>query len=169
MGKPITRKANKAKANRSKAGPQVVRNLGVDYSCGARLLARPVQAERWRSMAKRMPFVRRLRQVGANMVAIARSALVPALSFGTAVVGMPPAALAAARSMVRHSLVQNVKGRSADIDLALAGPSCDPAWLAFTKLVFAFSLELWNQWIPRGEILRGMSGAMGAQHLRRNL
>ena len=73
------RKAERKTKNRSKGvkkseGEKVVRNLGVDFACGRGLPARPVQQGRIKGILRRMPLIKRLRQAGANLTAIASCA-----------------------------------------------------------------------------------------------
>ena len=156
------KKKRGGKAAKNKEG-KVVRNLGVDFACGRGLPARPVQNTRLKGILRRMPLIKRLRQAGANLTAIARCALVPALVFGSSVVGFPPSLLHAARAAVRTTFIKNEKGRSFDVDFGLSDPTIDPVWHACVKLVFAYCVALWNAWLPRGVVLRGFSGAMAAE------
>ena len=135
-----------------------VRNLGVDYTCGKRANAK-VRDDRVRKMLKRMPFFRRLRAAGAKTARLARTGINPALLYGAKVTGVASTQLLRIRRMVRSSFQLSSAGRSLALDLVLEGQGTDPVEKATCDPILTWCVALWDNWLPRGILLRTLSGA----------
>jgi len=147
-------------AGLSKVSRLGTRNLGVDAFSGRRGSAK-VRKGRLLKAKRRLPRFRRLRMAGARTDRVVKTGLVPAIMYGVSVTGMPNEDLRQARVCCRAALQLGTAGRSLTLDLQLAGKGVDPAEHANRQPIVALARALWDRWLPRSEILRGLVGALG--------
>ena len=78
------------------------RNLGVDYACGGKRTGAKVMAMRAKWFRVKMTFLKKLlRQAGARVARLVKTAALPSLICGSDVTGVPPAQLNEARLIAR--------------------------------------------------------------------
>ena len=135
------------------------RNLGVDFASG-RKLGSQVRWKRIKAVLKRQPFLRRLKAAGACAGRLVLTSLVPGLTYGASVLGMPPSMLKRCRQIARSSCVSRTAGRSLSLDLALEPSRTDPAQLVFTRPIHVWSVALHDGWAPAGYLHRSLLEAV---------
>ena len=135
------------------------RNLGADYACGRRI-GRQVGKNRIKQGKVRKPFLKRLRQAGANVARLVQSGIVPAIVYGSNVTGMRPPELRTARGVVHAVLYEHAFGRSVDIDLSLEALGVDPAYRGTVDCILMWKAALMDQWLPRSWMFRTMVTAI---------
>ncbi len=74
--------------------------------------------------------VTRLRKAGARVARLLATGLVPAIVYGSSVVGMRPCELKIARAIAHGAIYEHTHGRSVDLDFALETDGADPAFRA---------------------------------------
>ena len=142
-----------------------VRNLGVDYAPGRRRHKRNVQLSRW---AKVRSKVKRGCRLGARAAAtVGRTALAPAVTYGTACTGMPTGLLSGIRSAMA-SMHGPMRGRSVTARLALRRN--DPVFPVVLAPLWAWWRAAWEGTLPDDILEAALKGATRAMetagHLR---
>ena len=144
-----------------RAATPETRNLGMDYACG-RTSRHSVKRKRLAKVRKWVLKIRRLRKAGGKVRGLVTQGVLPATTFGVSVTGAPWHLIAAARTLAHRSLYTHTARRNVTVDLALAGRhlrSVDPAYHMMTGPILALSSALWEDWVPRGWVLRTWTGA----------
>ena len=135
------------------------RNLGVDYACG-RTIKGGVVKKRLRGVRLRLPMLRRLRAAGARASSLVATGLVPAMVYGSSVIGMRPSELKIARAIAHAALHEHTFGRSVDLDMMIENDGADPAFRATIDVVLHWKAALLELWAPRARLLRTMLRAI---------
>ncbi len=124
--------------------------LGVDYTAGGPLRRRPTQVARRRKAVARRGRVAWLRRMGGIARKVARQGVIPELTYGSEVVGLPPPALRDARAVAAASAGVTSSGASLTARLALGGDAYsehDPFVLHHNQPLRILLQQVWD--IPR--------------------
>ena len=140
------------------------RNLGVDYAPVRRRYRRVVLLSRW---AKVRSKVKRSRRLGGRAAAtIGRTALVPAIAYGTACTAMPKGLLSGIRGAMA-TMSGSVRGRSVTARLALR--RCDPVFPVVLSPLWAWWRAAWEGTLPVDILEAALRGATKAMESSRHL
>ena len=131
----------------------------MDFVSG-RKTGSKVRWKRIKAVLKRQPFLRRLKAAGARAGQLVRTGLVPGMTYGASVLGMPPSMLLQCRRIARSSCVNRTAGRSLGLDLALEPPRTDPAQEVLTRPIHVWSVALHDGWVPVGYFHRTLLEAV---------
>ena len=91
----------------------------------------------------KMTFLVRLRQAGAKVARLVKSAAVPSLICGSDVTGMPPAQLNEARLIVRK-----IWREKTYLDLMLEDAGTDPGRNGATSAILMWQCAWVERWVP---------------------
>ncbi len=131
--------------------------LGVDFAAGGSLHARPTQVARRRKAMKRKGRITWLRRLGGPAHKVARHGVLAEHSYGSDVVGLPPAALRDARAVHAASSSISCSGASLTIKLALGGEGfCehDPAVIHNNPPLGLLLKQVWDVARKRSDFVR---------------
>ena len=130
------------------------RNLGVDYAPGRRAKKRFVQRSRWVKVKAK---AKRCRRLGARAATvIARTAITPAIAYGSSSTGMPKRMLDSIRGSMA-SLRGPTRGRSVTARLALS--NSDPVYPIVLAPLWAWWRAEWESILPENLLQAALRGA----------
>ena len=144
------------------------RNLGIDFNAaGSRPSAR-VRLGRLGRAAKQVARIRWLRDMGGKVRRLVAGGLLPTGGWGACACPPPWSHVQKLRTAAHRSLCGHTAGRSATIDLAMLSDrrrphTIDPAYPATVDPIYMLGKALWEAWLPRGWILRVLSGSASEQ------
>ena len=144
-----------------KALVRSARNLGADFSAG-RNFTGAVRHKRYLKVRGRCFKIRRLKKAGAECKKLVTMGVTPAAVYGMSVTGATRAQTWRLRAAAHTALHARTAGRSATVDLALASrdpTKVDPIYKCYTAPIFSLSACLWEDWLPRGWVVRTLAGA----------
>jgi hypothetical protein len=148
----------------ARAGTATARNLGIDFAIGKRRLIAAVRANRLKMVRKRALKTRKLKRAGASVRKLVSQSLNPAGTYGVGNTGATLDEVARMRTAAHIAMVKRPGGRSATIDLQLAGPqprNIDPGIRMLSEPIPVLANALWENWLPRHMILRVAATARG--------
>eukprot|EP00959_Pyramimonas_sp_CCMP1952_P201874 4221107-Pyramimonas_sp.AAC.1 len=125
------------------------RNLGVDFTCGRRVIRR-VRHERLRSARSKIHRLRKFccgprKRVAAQLVA--RAGMAAGVTYGASVTGTSATEVDSIRSLMFSAIERHGAGKSRTMALML-GKELDPIFRATLLPVLALARAMWESWIP---------------------
>ena len=125
--------------------------LGAACSGGRRRSTRTLQG-RLKDLRRRMPRIRAFRCAGGNATLYARTAALPATTYGIEVQGMADTQLLQLRRLVANAMSPPTAGRNpilVHFVAAATGTDADPALLAHTLPICRWALAWWEAWVSQ--------------------
>ncbi len=120
--------------------------LGVAVTAGSRRCV-AVQAMRFRTFAGRLARYNRIRRARVDAARLLRTGGMAVMTYGDAVLGVSPTALARRRTAAATAVSSPTRGRDTDISLVLAG--ADPAVAAHVDVLGQWADAVWEGWVPK--------------------
>jgi len=137
--------------------------LGTPAAGGRKRSAR-IQRRRISTFKAKKEKFHKLRKMGINTTAVARTAGVPAMSYGWDTTGVADSTLRIARAAVAAAVAPEAGGKSPEVVLMLAdsaGGAVDPAYAAHSLPIVQWATAHWEGWQATARMERAFLCAIG--------
>ena len=138
--------------------------LGAPFGGGRRRSARTLHT-RLKDLQCRLPRIRAFRITGGDAFAYARTAALPAATYGIDIQGVADTQLVQLRRALAKAVSPPTAGRNPDLvhfAAAAAGDDVDPAHLAHVLPLYRWALAWWENWVPQSSLRSAFGARSGA-------